>query len=471
MPAKAIFITQDEVDGMLTDGNGVSVRKLKIYAYFMEGHTAKERVEFLKQEYGKGGRSSFGYDLWHNAKGLQLKRGDDASGEKGYDTLWLSWNQVQWQIGELINEGRYLSEAEMDTFLHREPFLSTPNANRTATPKTPAEPPNLTAENKTDSLPSEPASASEDDLEAAARALSYKQQARTKESADGQLSFDFGMLQGSSSNADNAEYIVTKEIERQPLSDGEELKEAIEQIKAFASRAYNNEEIDFWDLEHIPLAYTVTEDGKHEIQVEADLQKFTISKFVDGECIEKQSYQSLQEMADKALRTLAWNELVRIETSQQIETPQQIRNPQQIETPQQVKTPQQAQEQIFPQSPEDFGQMPSPLPDQIQDAAFLPITDTQTFPGNSLSSPKDKFVPDKAWTEIEGERLLQTVLELSPSQPFHKLQPHNFHITDNQLGTGGAKTKYQNNLAAIRTLKEVEQEGRLASPDEQEILS
>jgi len=48
---------------------------------------------------------------------------------------------------------------------------------------------------------------------------------------------------------------------------------------------------------------------------------------------------------------------------------------------------------------------------------------------------------------------------------------HNFHITDDSLGVGGEKTKYKNNVAAIQTLKRIEAESRLASPDEQEILS
>lgn len=48
---------------------------------------------------------------------------------------------------------------------------------------------------------------------------------------------------------------------------------------------------------------------------------------------------------------------------------------------------------------------------------------------------------------------------------------HNFRITDENLGTGGQKAKFQNNLAAIRTLKGIEAEKRLATPEEQEILS
>ena len=47
----------------------------------------------------------------------------------------------------------------------------------------------------------------------------------------------------------------------------------------------------------------------------------------------------------------------------------------------------------------------------------------------------------------------------------------NFRITDDHLGEGGQKTKYANNVAAIRTLKAIEAENRHATPEEQEILS
>lgn len=47
----------------------------------------------------------------------------------------------------------------------------------------------------------------------------------------------------------------------------------------------------------------------------------------------------------------------------------------------------------------------------------------------------------------------------------------NFRITDGHLGEGGAKTKFHNNVAAIQTLRKMESEGRLATPEEQEILS
>ncbi|MDR0652087.1 MAG: DEAD/DEAH box helicase family protein [Synergistaceae bacterium] len=46
-----------------------------------------------------------------------------------------------------------------------------------------------------------------------------------------------------------------------------------------------------------------------------------------------------------------------------------------------------------------------------------------------------------------------------------------FRITDDNLGYGGQKTKYKNNVEAIKTLRKIEGEGRLATADEQEVLS
>ena len=48
---------------------------------------------------------------------------------------------------------------------------------------------------------------------------------------------------------------------------------------------------------------------------------------------------------------------------------------------------------------------------------------------------------------------------------------HNFCITDDAIGIGGAKEKFRNNMAAINLLHELEIENRLAIPEEQEVLS
>ena len=67
--------------------------------------------------------------------------------------------------------------------------------------------------------------------------------------------------------------------------------------------------------------------------------------------------------------------------------------------------------------------------------------------------------------ELDGGQIV------SPAPAPPSQERHNFHITDDNLGAGGEKTKYQYNVAAIRALKQIEAEGRLATPEEQETLS
>lgn len=62
-----------------------------------------------------------------------------------------------------------------------------------------------------------------------------------------------------------------------------------------------------------------------------------------------------------------------------------------------------------------------------------------------------------------------TFTTLHPEVP--RDQRHDFHITDDALGHGTPSEKYAANAAAIRTLKQIEAEDRLATPEEQEILS
>ena len=69
--------------------------------------------------------------------------------------------------------------------------------------------------------------------------------------------------------------------------------------------------------------------------------------------------------------------------------------------------------------------------------------------------------------------LEQEKTELPPEEKTETLATdrHNFRITDDAIGIGGAKEKFRNNMAAINLLHELEIENRLATPKEQEVLS
>ena len=72
-----------------------------------------------------------------------------------------------------------------------------------------------------------------------------------------------------------------------------------------------------------------------------------------------------------------------------------------------------------------------------------------------LSKAQEEKQPEKAVSPVPA-----------PSEP-----RHNYRITEDTLGVGGAKEKFRNNMAAINLLHELELENRLATPEEQEVLS
>ena len=69
-------------------------------------------------------------------------------------------------------------------------------------------------------------------------------------------------------------------------------------------------------------------------------------------------------------------------------------------------------------------------------------------------------------SKAQEEKQPEKVVSPAPSEP-----RHNYRITEDTLGVGGAKEKFRNNIAAINLLHELELENRLATPEEQETLS
>ncbi len=105
------FITNDEIDRLLTGGSNIQHSKFRIYSYFLEGHTPKERADFLKHEYGTGGGGRLGFNENHDSKGITYKR--ENAEFVPYDTILLKWPQVEKRVGELIRQGKYMSEKEL----------------------------------------------------------------------------------------------------------------------------------------------------------------------------------------------------------------------------------------------------------------------------------------------------------------------------------------------------------------------
>ena len=103
-----MFITDDEIDATIAGGSNVEGGKGRIYAFFTEAHNAKEKSDFLKNEYGTGGSShAVSRSGWeeHSAKGMKLQK-------RGCADVELPWKKVVPRIESLIRNDRYFTPEE-----------------------------------------------------------------------------------------------------------------------------------------------------------------------------------------------------------------------------------------------------------------------------------------------------------------------------------------------------------------------
>ncbi len=106
------FMTQDEINAVLTQSAPIAGAGIRIYQFFSAPHSTNEKLEFLKNEYGIGGKmpgvsGEHGSSESHDAKGIQLRKSNCP------DVL-LKWNQVAERIDRLIHDGHYLKSDAPD---------------------------------------------------------------------------------------------------------------------------------------------------------------------------------------------------------------------------------------------------------------------------------------------------------------------------------------------------------------------
>lgn len=117
LPKVKAFITEDEVLESLSRGSGVDRGKERITEFFKENHTLQEKADFLKDEYGTGGRSHAvsgltGSGEWHDAKGIKLEKND-------CNDVFLTWSSVAKHIDELLSKNLY-EEKKIESKAERE---------------------------------------------------------------------------------------------------------------------------------------------------------------------------------------------------------------------------------------------------------------------------------------------------------------------------------------------------------------
>ena len=264
-------------------------------------------------------------------------------------------------------------------------------------------------------------------------------------------------------------------------------------ISDFCRSEYGSE-ADFSDPTKIGVAYTTVTDDEIPLQVNIDLVNFRLERYLDDEHLETRQYASLQELISNELENLDFSDLIHV-SDEDVEQ-HRWRVPEEAveEAPETASVP---QRELFPYSVGDTVYLENGKPYIIESVGVFDITlsDPTLFYPISRAESRESFArlmerypqPEKepAYTEetvavypgdknnlpydVEIRTLRFDEPEHDPPAPLPPAE--NFRILDDNLGTGGAKAKFRANMDAINLLKELEFDGRQATPEEQDVLS
>ena len=382
------FMTQDEIDAVLTQSAPIAGAGSRIYQFFSAPHSTNEKLEFLKNEYGIGGKmpgvsGERGSSESHDAKGIQLRKSNCPD-------MLLKWNQVAERIDRLIHDGHYLKSDAPD---RKKPEISfTPDVEAYKKLKD-EHPRRLVGVRVDDTL------------------LFYGEDAQTA-----------------------APLMDTRLFERD--------------IPGMGIVSVTGIPFGRWSV----AAKALTENGHGIYFAEpAEQGGYEVVKKLDGRRDEP-SYQ----VGD----TVYLGDTVFL-IEEITDTHVNLRDPTLLYPISRVER-RDAFEQMLAE-------------DTRNDELFYKQTDAMPAESENFvlteEAPSDP-APQQPQEEI---RLHNLVIDLTGQETERKeAEPYkaqNFHITNDHLGEGGAKTKFGYNIAAIQTLKQIEAEGRQATPQEQETLS
>lgn len=105
------FISENEVEKVLSGGSSISGGKFRIYSYFSYPHSLQEKADFLKKEYGTGGVGYKGFSENHDAKGIEIKKAYDGI---AYDKRFLKWTDVARIVESLVAFNKYMTPKQLE---------------------------------------------------------------------------------------------------------------------------------------------------------------------------------------------------------------------------------------------------------------------------------------------------------------------------------------------------------------------
>lgn len=105
----ATGFTDEEINELLKKGSGFENGKERIYSFFKEHYNTQERAEFLAKEYGIGGEYANGINEFHSGIGITYSKGDTY---RPSSVIRLRWTDVSKRIDNLIQKDEYLDVEE-----------------------------------------------------------------------------------------------------------------------------------------------------------------------------------------------------------------------------------------------------------------------------------------------------------------------------------------------------------------------
>ena len=305
-PDDGSHITEDDVNVIITRGSVFEGGKYRIYNHFQQKKTEKETVAFLKKEYGIGG---FSWTFTDGGSGFVNFDG------KGFSILYdfkddlryekkLKWKEVGKRLEYLVRMDRYLTDAEREKM---PAWINRQAESKPLPPPIPDQEPvcevgsTVYLENDqrftVESIGQFDVHLRNEDFPLVGRAVSREQ-----------------FQQLLDANPRNGGMVLSEQQRESQVQ--EQREQALSYIEDYLKNEFEITEPDFSDLTQIDLGYTTTEDEQHTIQVHADLEHCTISKFVDDTLYAQDTYASLEDMNRMALANLDFDSLMEVDINE-----------------------------------------------------------------------------------------------------------------------------------------------------------
>ncbi|WP_432705506.1 Eco57I restriction-modification methylase domain-containing protein, partial [Agathobacter rectalis] len=426
-----VFITQDEIDAFLAGGGPYSDGRLSTYSFYLLNGDDKARTDFIKEKYGIGGQSHAlcGADNSHadyDGKGLKLERGDYGNPDT---SVLLPWAKVAKRIGYLIDNQQFLRSADYSRMpeYERERIAGKVISFYARLPE---------------------------EIERPFKQDFFNEEARK----------ELPVMLNDSGQSQKLLQAMDDALAMLPL-DFESVNETYEKKLQLLTEVH----------QYVEGSYTIF--PAQEVPDQADgLDGYQMSLFDIVSASEPEENTEEPEVE---------------ESSAEME---EVQKGEPESEPEDVVVQEQWDENVFEYQGYHFeavGILPQGLEgkelvNQTRGNTELHLTTYEReedilysyagFYEASGSSKADIFrCMETGRNYIPGENELfgyeGEFLPYLQNEQVQEQEPHNFHITDDNLGAGGPKAKFKANMEAIRLLKELEQDQRLATSEEQEVLS